>query len=362
MHMFLPVMMSVVVALVALPSYAHQAPVHEHSRLVPIPPYNPPVNGSGAGPGLKTAEALLKTFRGPMRNVAVFDIDAPERKGWSNLPARFVSRAGVSVGEMTEEQRSLLFNFLSASLGAEGYESVSEAMAAEAFLNGDPGATFLKWSPENYWFAFYGVPSADSPWGWQFGGHHLALNISIDKDEVTSMSPTFVGTEPAHFTYDGVEYNAVVDMHVAGYAIYQALADDQRAVATLLSVPNDVVTGPGRDGAIPPQVGLSAAYMDQSQKNLMLDAIREWVAIQPEKDADRRMTEIESELDHTSFAWIGTTEVNSPSYFRIQGPTLIIELLSTEGNIGQSAKGLGHYHTIYRNPTLEYGQEPRRGG
>ena len=69
---------------------------------------------------------------------------------------------------------------------------------------------------------FYGVPSADSPWGWQFGGHHLALNISIDNDEVTSMSPSFVGTEPAHFTYDGVEYTAVDDMHEAGYAIYQA--------------------------------------------------------------------------------------------------------------------------------------------
>ena len=83
----------------------------------------------------------------------------------------------------------------------------------------------------------------------------------------------------------------------------------------------------------------------------MLDAIREWVSIQPKENADRRMREIESQLDQTSFAWIGTTEVNTPSYFRIQGPTLIIELLSTEGNIGQSAKGLGHYHTIYRNPT-----------
>ena len=189
---------------------------------------------------------------------------------------------------------------------------------------------------------------------------HLALNLSIDKGQVVSMSPSFVGTEPAHFTYNGIEYSAVLDMHKAGYTAYQSLDDQQKVAATLGGVPSDVVTGPGRDRYIPPLIGTSVKAMTNSQKDLVLAAIREWVLIQPDENAERRMAELEQQLDDTYFAWIGTTEINAPSYYRIQGPTLIIELLSTEGNIGASASGLGHYHTIYRNPTFEYGQIPNR--
>lgn len=38
-------------------------------------------------------------------------------------------------------------------------------------------------------------------------------------------------------------------------------------------------------------------------------------------------------------------------YYRIQGPHLLIEF-STQGNPGDSA---GHNHSVYRDPTREYG-------
>ena len=128
----------------------------------------------------------------------MFDLNAKEREGWSNLPARFVTRAGISVGDLSDDQRKLLFDFLASSLGEEGYQSVKEVMAAEAFLSGDwLLSRLMKWAPENYWISFYGTPSAVSPWGWQFGGHHLALNLSVESNRVKTMSPSFVGTEPA---------------------------------------------------------------------------------------------------------------------------------------------------------------------
>ena len=67
------------------------------------------------------------------------------------------------------------------------------------------------------------------------------------------------------------------------------------------------------------------------------------------------MQSIEAAILETRFAWKGTTEINTPSYFRIQGPDLIIELLSTGGNVGENAAGKGHYHTIYRIPSKDYG-------
>ena len=88
--------------------------------------------------------------------------------------------------------------------------------------------------------------------------------------------------------------------------------------------------------------------MTANQKTLLLAAIDRWVSIQPSEDAGRRMAELEADLDRTYFAWTGTNEANARAYMRIQGPTLIIELVSRGGKPG-------HYHTIYRDPTLEYG-------
>ena len=151
------------------------------------------------------------------------------------------------------------------------------------------------------------------------------------------MSPSFVGTEPAIFSHNGVDYEAVIDMHLAGHAVFAALDSAQKAAADAGEVPEDVLTGPGNDGVIPPAIGLSAAEMTSDQKAILLAAINQWVSIQPAENAVRRMAQIEAELDQTSFAWTGSKEVNTPTYMVIQGPTLIIELLSTGGNVGRNA-------------------------
>ena len=73
----------------------------------------------------------------------------------------------------------------------------------------------------------------------------------------------------------------------------------------------------------------------------------------PPQNARMRMEEIESHLNDTYLAWHGPTDGAGAIYYRIQGPDLIIEF-STRGEIGA---GSGHYHSIYRDPTNEYGQQ-----
>ena len=117
-------------------------------------------------------------------------------------------------------------------------------------------------------------------------------------------------------------------------------------------MPEDILTGPGNDGVIPAAIGLRASEMTANQKALLLATIKQWVSIQPSEISVRRMAQIEADLNRTTFAWTGTNEVNTPTYMIIQGPTVIIELLSTHGII---RGGQGHYHSVYRNPTSEYG-------
>ena len=165
---------ALVLALPVPPCLAHEAPTHDHAELVPVPAYAPPFGEASAAASLQAAEAFLASFDEATRAEILFDLDASERAAWSNLPAGLVPRAGISVGELSDVQRKLLFEFLASSLREDGYRRVMDVMAAEAFLNkARSSSEGRKIAPEYYWISFYGIPSATTPWGWHFGGHHL---------------------------------------------------------------------------------------------------------------------------------------------------------------------------------------------
>ena len=131
-----------------------------------------------------------------------------------------------------------------------------------------------------------------------------------------------------------------------------ALDAAQKAVADAGEVPDVLAAGAGNVGIIPPAIGLSAAEMTPNQRALLLDSIEQRVSIQPSENVRRRMAELDAGLDRTTFAWTGTSNANTPADLTIQGPTVIIEFLSTRDNV---RSGRGHYHSVYRNPALEYG-------
>src|SRR5690606_13735779 len=76
-----------------------------------------------------------------------------------------------------------------------GYARVSEAMALNGYL-GELVDLPTIMNDRSYWFAVYGTPSSDEPWGWQLFGHHVALNfVSVGGRHV--IAPAFIGAEPA---------------------------------------------------------------------------------------------------------------------------------------------------------------------
>ena len=279
--------------------------------------------------------------------------DSPLIANWSNLPTRILrfERNGVRVGDLRDTQLTALWDFLSAALSPEGVELVLGVIAAEGVLSDAPRTARFGWSPDNYWLAFFGEPSADRDWRWQFGGHHLAINVAVTGG-VMSMSPTFIGIEPAAFDVDGSEVAPLQDRVSLAVALMEALPDEQRDDAIVRRRPREVYAGPGRDGEIPPVEGsLVSSWPAESQRQL-LELIALWVGVLKIGVAERRIAEIESALPDMRFAWNGRTDGSRSVYYRIQGPNLIIEF-STEGSVGADG---GHYHSIYRNPTNEYGE------
>ena len=235
-----------------------------------------------------------------------------------------LARNGVRAGDLNDVQRAALFDFLAAALSPRGAELVRGVIAAETVLAGNARASRVGWSPDDYWLAFFGEPTAGGDWKWQFGGHHLALNITVTGGAM-STSPSFIGIEPATFTLDRLEWTPLSDRAAAGAALLAALPARHRTTALAGSRPRELYAGAGRDGVIPPPEGSRAGAWADPHRRQLLNLIGLWAGIMPPAAAQRRLAQIEAELAEARFAWHGPADGSGAIYYRIQGPTLLIE-------------------------------------
>jgi hypothetical protein len=199
---------------------------------------------------------------------------------------------------------------------------------------------------DEYYLSFVGTPSTTAPWMLQFGGHHLAINLTMGGKEA-SLTPSHTAAQPATYTVEGRTVRPLGAEHDKAFALINALDDAQRQKAILTYRVADLVLGPGQDGRTIQPEGVQGASLNASQQAMLLELVREWAGLMNDAYADVRMTEIKANLPQTYFAWSGPTASGSASYFRIQGPTLVIEYAPQNG--------VDHIHTIYRDPTNDYG-------
>jgi hypothetical protein len=204
-----------------------------------------------------------------------------------------------------------------------------------------------------YYLSFLGAPSMTKPWMLQFGGHHLALNITMAGAEGV-MTPSLTGAQPATFKVNDQTIRPLGKESDKALALLRSLDTKQREQAVLRYRVPDLVLGPGQDGKSIEPEGLKASNLEAKQQAALLDLIGEWVGIVAEPAASSRMAQLRADLDETWFAWSGPTAFESgdniTAYYRIQGPHLVIEYAP------QSDEPANHIHTIYRDPTNDYGR------
>lgn len=315
--------------------------------------------GGGTSQAVAAAQVFLDSLSDEQRAAAVYAFDDPKRANWSNLPAEMSRRNGVRIGDLDAAQRAAMADFLATALSPAGYATVQGVLGAEDALGQSWWARLLRWSSDNYFLAFFGEPAEETAWGWQFGGHHLGVNGSVVAGR-SYLSPTFVGIDPAVYERDGVTAMPLAAQAAAGRALFQELEGAAQRAAMLDSPPaaaGEILTGAGQDGVIPPLAGSKAGDWTAEQRQRLLDTIALWVGMLPAASAQSRMAEITADLKETYFAWHGAVDGGGPIYYRIQGPTLIIEFASEDA---LAAAG-GHYHSVYRNPANEYEANPGGG-
>jgi hypothetical protein len=302
------------------------------------------------------ANSFLSKLDQKQRQSMLFAFDdEKQRARWSNLPTSMVRRAGLSMGELSAPQRSAALALMSSVLSRRGFEKVQEIMEADEVLKTNERKNPI-FGKDLYYISILGTPSERTPWMLQFGGHHLALNITI-AGERGVLTPTLTGAQPALYTINGKTVRPLGQESDKAFALLNALDEAQRKQAILNYRVADLVLGPGQDGKTIQPEGLKASAMNEHQREMLLDLISEWAGIVHESAAAARMAEIKAGIDDTWFAWSGSSSVtpgrNGTAYYRIQGPNLVIEYAPQPLGGDPSM----HIHTMYRDPANDYGRK-----
>ena len=303
---------------------------------------------------IAAANAFLDTLGPGERAKARFPFNSPQKTNWSNLPTGIYQRNSVRLGDLSSAQRNAALALMATVLSREGYQKIMDIMNGDEILKnagggrtgGRPGGG-IQFGLAEYYIAILGTPSTSTPWMIQFGGHHLAINVTIARG-ANVMTPSLPAAQPAVYTLNGQSIRPLGDEHDKGFALVNALDDRQRKQAVLNYRVADLVLGPGQDGRTIAPEGVPASALTAAQQSMLLDLVHEWVGILNDPGAAAKMAEIRANLPRTYFAWSGSTAPGSVAYFRVQGPTLLIEYAPQQGD-------LDHIHTIYRDPTNDYG-------
>jgi hypothetical protein len=318
----------------------------------------PAQNSSNAAARIvASANSFLSSLDEGQRTKVMFEFnDAAQRVKWSNLPTTMVPRAGLKMGDLSAPQKKAAMELLASALSKRGYEKVLQIVEGDETLKTQDGGRGRGGAPmfgrDLFYISILGKPAAKDPWMLQFGGHHLALNITMVGREGI-LTPSLTAAQPAKYTVDGKTVRPLGAENDKAFALINALDEGQRKQAILNYKVADLVLGPGKDGKTIQSEGLQCSGMNASQQAMLLDLVGEWAGIVHEQAAAARMAEIKANISATWFAWSGPTTNGTPAYYRIQGPTLVIEY---------APQPLGgdptmHIHTIYRDPTNDYGKK-----
>ena len=298
----------------------------------------------------RTATAFLNSLSPEQRSKATFEFADDERMNWHFTP---VERQGLPIKEMEPFQRQLARGLVASGLSQEGYIKATTIMSLEQVLfeaEGTGGR--IERDEELYFVSIFGSPSESGRWGWRFEGHHLALNFTIDNGRVVT-TPSFHGANPAEVREGRMAgLRPLGDEEDLARSLLDSLDAEQKAAAIIeAEAPRDIITGSDRIAQPGDPTGLRAARMTADQKTKLLAIVTEYVFNKAPESANKSLDEIRrAGTDAIYFAWAGSPERGEAHYYRVQGPTFLIEYDNTQNDAN-------HIHSVWRDLEKDFGTD-----
>ena len=305
----------------------------------------------------KAASAFLASLPPDLRKTATFPIGSPERLAWHYIPK---DRVGVSLLNLDDAQSELLGPLLATALSPEGlltargvmkHENILRRVETEANV-----ANVSRRDPGLYYTAVFGTPAAAAPWAWRFEGHHLSINVTQLPGQPPIVAPLFVGANPARvLSGPNAGFRLLAAEEDLGRELITMLSPERRKLATIdaTAFPEIITRNDPRVQGLA-TAGLAAGDMsaeERAQLKRLLELYVGRLTADAARDALARIERAGFEKVH--FAWAGGTEMGAPHYYRIHGPTVLIEYDDTQNNAN-------HIHTVYRDLEHDLGGDVLR--
>ena len=306
--------------------------------------------------GREMAEAathFLAALSPEQRKKATFDFKDEERVNWHFVPR---DRKGLPLKEMAGEQRALAHALLSSGLGQRGYVEAVTIISLEQILKEIEQGRGPVRDPELYFFTVFGKPGPKETWGWRVEGHHLSLNFTVVNGRAAAGAPSFLGTNPG-VVREGPRKGLRVlgGEEDLGRQLAQSLDDEQKKMAVLPGeAPREIITGNSRKAMLENPGGLSVAKLTEPQKRVFMSLLDLYARRLRTEMAEHDLRRImEAGIDKVTFAWAGSMEPGKPHYYRIHGPTFLVEYDNTQNNAN-------HVHTVWRDLQNDFGDDALR--
>ena len=324
----------------------------------------------------RAARTFLDTLPAGTRQQAMFPFNGDERLNWQFIPTRAngrpgVVRSGLPFKAMSAAEQDAALALLRIGLSVTGYQKVTNVRALEMVLLEaerdapyvPPGAQPLTAEqaaaqsparePDLYYFQVFGTPSATGTWGWRYEGHHVSVNVTIVNGRLVSSTPQFLGASPAEVrTGPRRGLRTLAKEEDLARSLLHSLTPQQLPKAHISpQAPIRHFTWNHRKASRQEETGITYAELTEPQRKVLWSLIEEYAAAQlPSVAADRLSRIRAAGLDTIKFVWMGETE-RAPGkghYYRIQGPTFIIEYDNTQNEAN-------HIHTVWRDFDGDFG-------
>lgn len=301
----------------------------------------------------ESATAFLGGLDAEQKSKASFTFEDDSRFEFRYTPR---ARTGLPLKAMNEAQRSKAHALLKTGLSMRGYTTATTIIDLENVLKAiEPprtGPNPIVRDPELYFVSIYGTPGK-SPWGWKFEGHHISVNFTVIDDKPVVFAPSFFGSNPA-VVREGPKQGtrALRDEEEAGRTLLMAFDQAQRGTVIFnVTAPSEMITAESRDAKMLEPAGVAYRAMTPEQRRLLEKLIDVYLGrVAPELAKARLDALQKAGMDQITFGWAGVIDAGGPHYYRVQGPTFLIEYDNTQNNAN-------HIHSVWRDFNGDFGRD-----
>jgi hypothetical protein len=306
-------------------------------------------NGADEQPpsAAEPARSLLQALPEGKRSQAQLPFESSERTQWHYVPMK---RAGVPLADLDANQKTLVDSLLRSALSPQGFDTAKGIVQHELILaeiEGNP----RRRDPGLFYTVVFGEPGPRAPWAWRFEGHHLSVNATHVEGQNQVVAPLFMGSNPARVASGpkaGLRLLAAEED--LARALIRMLPGERRSRAILSDDAfSDIVTRNDPKVRSLEIEGLAASKMSEPEQEQLRKLLHVYANRLTAPAASDQLERIErAGFGKLHFGWAGSIEPGKPHYYRLHGPTVLIEYDNTQNNAN-------HIHTVWRDLERDFG-------